>query len=775
VRLDGGGRVPLTPAAGTDTADFQAHVALESLTPVEESLGLEALTAGDGSLDVRVQGDVDSLRVTGVAHVGALAFGSTRLVGLDLESMARWSPDRGWRSAGGELVLDRLSLPTTGVTETRLTADWSAGEDLVVGARARIDQRRTAELEARLDPAAEQPALTVEQASFQVDESRWTLPQPAQIRYGNGIAVEGLELATDGGAQRIALDLSLGGEAPLRVRADVEALRVETIADLAGFDRLQGELDLRMDLEGSGEAARGDADITFDVESEEGGGGTLRATATFQDGRVLVDGEIEQQDRTALQLAGSVPVPGADAGTLDLQIQADSFGVDFATPFLDPATVRSLDGAVDGRVDIQGTLDDPSLDGALTASDVYAHIVPLGLRYGLEGRVSLGGSAVQVPDLRITSGEGAMVLSGVIDVERGSIGRYDLDVRMDDFRAIRTDLVHAEVSGDLAIQGTVPEPVIGGSVTIERGDLYLGGAVASGDVEDVVLTDEDYAALEEYFGFPIQRLEESEAPGFEAVALDLSVQVGRDSWLRQSANPELAVQVAGEMTIRKDPGPDLELLGELEAIPQRSYVEQFGRRFDLRQGQLVFRGDPLATRLDLQAVYEVPSRTDDEPEATIVLGMEGEVGDLRIVLSAEPTMDNADIVSYIATGRPASSSLDLGGGNGGGESVLERGGGLALDRVGGLIESFAADRVGLDVVEIRREGLEAATLVAGRYVSPSLYLGFQQPVSLDASSDQGGNAETQVEIEYQAFRWLLLNLQSGGDALQFFLRTRYGY
>jgi hypothetical protein len=32
-----------------------------------------------------------------------------------------------------------------------------------------------------------------------------------------------------------------------------------------------------------------------------------------------------------------------------------------------------------------------------------------------------------------------------------------------------------------------------------------------------------------------------------------------------------------------------------------------------------------------------------------------------------------------------------------------------------------------------------------------------------------------VEIELQAWRWLLLNFESGGDALQFFLRARHGW
>jgi translocation and assembly module TamB len=159
----------------------------------------------------------------------------------------------------------------------------------------------------------------------------------------------------------------------------------------------------------------------------------------------------------------------------------------------------------------------------------------------------------------------------------------------------------------------------------------------------------------------------------------------------------------------------------------------------------------------------------------IVLGMEGEVGDLRIELSSEPSMETADIVSYIATGRPAARALDFEDSGGG---VTSAGTNLALNQASNVLEGLAADQLGLDVVEIRQDGLEGATLIAGRYVSPTLYLGIKQPVALrdaEGGGTVGRENRTEVELELQAYRWLLLNLQSGGEALQFFLRARHGY
>jgi hypothetical protein len=94
----------------------------------------------------------------------------------------------------------------------------------------------------------------------------------------------------------------------------------------------------------------------------------------------------------------------------------------------------------------------------------------------------------------------------------------------------------------------------------------------------------------------------------------------------------------------------------------------------------------------------------------------------------------------------------------------------------GLIEGAAAGSVGLDVVEIRREGLRGAMLVAGKYISPRVYVGFAQPISLQGGGlALGGNGESKVEIEYEAYRWLVLNFEESAADLRFFLRGRRAY
>jgi translocation and assembly module TamB len=258
--------------------------------------------------------------------------------------------------------------------------------------------------------------------------------------------------------------------------------------------------------------------------------------------------------------------------------------------------------------------------------------------------------------------------------------------------------------------------------------------------------------------------------------IDLSVNASRDTWVRQRANPEMEIQLTGGVRVTKEPSDSVRLDGEVDAVPSRSYVEQFGRRFSIRRGRIEFRGTVPESRVDMEAAYIVPSRGNPgAAEATITLDVEGTLDDLSLVLGSEPEMENADIVSYLATGRPASTGLSVGGDGGGGLGSI--GSDYALGRVTGLVEGLAAEGIGLDVVEIEADGLRGATLVAGRFVSPRVYVGFKQPIGRDArdAASSSGADRTQVEVEYEALKWLLLNMEASNSTISFFFRFRYAY
>jgi len=138
-------------------------------------------------------------------------------------------------------------------------------------------------------------------------------------------------------------------------------------------------------------------------------------------------------------------------------------------------------------------------------------------------------------------------------------------------------------------------------------------------------------------------------------------------------------------------------------------------------------------------------------------------------------MSEAEIVNYIATGRStvAAPSTTTSSSN---ASLMRD---IGLSALTGPAESAAQEAVGLDVLEVRYDPLRGATLVAGRYVDPQLYVGFRSP--LDYSQNTSTNTSnstvnsTAFEVEYAISRWLVVNLQGETAKVRSFIRARRAY
>jgi translocation and assembly module TamB len=291
----------------------------------------------------------------------------------------------------------------------------------------------------------------------------------------------------------------------------------------------------------------------------------------------------------------------------------------------------------------------------------------------------------------------------------------------------------------------------------------------------VTITERDYAMLESYFGY---------RPGTERQAgdlltpwaIDLNVLIGGDVWLRRHVGPEANVVLGGSLDVRKEAGDSLQLFGTVEVDPNRSTVEQFGKTFKIEEGTITFNGPLSDWRADFSARYEVPAYKDPgAAEVAITLDLQGGPNDMRLTLGSDPAMETTDIVSYLATGRPSRAAADFG--RSGASSGLEaQSTAFAISALTGVLEDEAGQQVGLDVMEIKHDPAEGTIVIAGRYVSPKLYVGFQQPVTRGEGEDglDDQHQGTQVELEYSLYRWLLLNLQ-GGSEFRWFFRARYAF
>jgi translocation and assembly module TamB len=780
--LSGSGRLPLSSTAGAE-GDLQINGMFERADMLAPLLGAEVVAVGEATFHLSAQGAMDDLELGGDARINALLVDEIRTEGIEASGKLHRKAGEGFDQGAGHLRIDRLRMPSLPVENLVVDAEMESGEDVAVTASAVLDDSREGRLSLRVQQIPDAPALRVEELEFRADEDQWVLQEPTRIALGSGVEIDSLLLKA--GDQEIRARGRVARTGPLSLTVDVTGFRIGTLSDLAGYPALRGEFSGTFSLSGDGASPRMAASFRSALEGGDAPPSDVRFNAAYTGDSLGVDFRARMEGGVGIEAEGTFPVTFSLAdshrGLIDgepvrLEASVDSLPLEWVGLFLPRRKIRDLHGILDGSVDVTGHPDQPVLEGALTVDGLDLLLPDLGVRYA-GGRMDLrlGGDQVSVDSFRIGTEGGTLSGSGSVTISRMDHPKYDLNLVAEGFHAVGSSAVDVTSSGRLHISGTSLEPVVEGRLEILRADVYLGDLAGASEVEGIILTEEDYRELARVFGY--RRASDTPSTGpslFDSATLNLDVGLRRDSWIRKRSNPEMAVQFTGDLTVSKEPGDSIRLVGEVDPVPERSYVQQFGRRFSLAGGSLVFQGSPRTARVDLTAEYAVPSRDNpDQPEVTISLEVTGTPEELNLELSSNPPLEASDMVSYLAVGQPAGRSL--GGGEG---SLSQAGGALALGRLSSAVEAYAREEVGLDVVEITTDGLDGVTLLAGRYVSPDLYLGIRQPVSLQRTSGNQAQKprEPEFEVELQAVRWLLLNLQAGGRGeTKVFVRSRISY
>ena len=785
VRGGGGGTVALYEGAEVpDTAShpgIDVRLASDSVAVIADLIGVHPLSMRGGSLDMHAMHGTGGVEVTGSAGAGGIigAAAAADTVHADFTVLVH---DLTLARADVEVRGEAVSIPSTVLDAVGGTIGYDSA-----GAAFSVQARKDDGHEVRVAGLARVAERTVHLDSLDVDlpDGSWRLEHPATIGWGDRIDPNGVTLVA--GRSRIALEGALDRTGTQNLTVRLDSVPVAGFAELAGLEGLGGTFDGRLEITGpadevalSGTLDASIGDATAHIAIQPGEGRTLGVDIRMtdpQDQPLTVRGTVPFH--LALVGGGSGPPHGQ---TMALDITARAFSVDWITPFLRPVGVQTFEAELTTDARLEGTMDKPSLTGSASLAHGRIEIPEQGVSWtDVHGDLEFAGDRIHVPSLTATA-EGSARIEGDIVLEPLDRPSFDLKAHLRRFEAVDNAWTRLRVNGDLTLTGNLAQPVVRGSAQVEDTDIYADQVGEGQTVSPVELGPEDYRMLASYFGYRPSESIAVQSDPLLAWSIDMSLDIGSDVWVRRRTQPEMRVQIDGSLDVRKEPGDSIQLFGTVEAVTGRSYFEQFGRRFTISNGTVTFNGSPTDWQIDAEARYEVPSSRDpNSSEATITLDVVGRADDLSLTLGSEPTMENADILSYLATGRPAASAAQFGnaGSSGGSGGVLGAGEEFALGRVAGILEETAEQAVGLDVVEIRQNGLKGATLVAGRYVNPRLFVGFQQPLTLNGRSDEATHDQssrgTEVEIEYTWYRWLLVNIQGGQSTIRLFFRTKYAY
>ena len=771
--------------AVTDTAarsDLSLRAEVTDPDPLRTLVGAETLRLQEGVVETRIYGSsLATQRFDGEARLTNLLYDDVRLAEAEVNFNGQRGREQLFRRLEVVGTLGYLSLPAASAERTRVNAVYD-GTATTVSANVRLDPTHSAALGAEVRTDTAQTEVTLDQLNLRLDGDRWSLQQEATLTAGSDYRVRGLLLQS--GPQQVAVDGIVDPQGPQNLVATVEAVRLGAVSSLVGLSGLGGTASGALTLTGPAAAPRLDGRLSMALRSQDRTVGTLRLDASYEDLALGLDATLTHTEGGTLTAEGTVPtdlrlqaLSSVDVGArpVRLDLSTERFPLDWVGPFLDPATIRDVRGVLAADVSVGGTLDDPDLDGTASLTDGGATLPSLETRYrGATASLRFAEDQVTLEEALLrSSNDGRLEAEGVINFPQLTVGEYDLSLQASDFIAIDTRAYRrAVIDGAMTLRGTTVRPVLTGAVQVQSGDVYYNEALAEGaaSATAVSLTEADQLTLENRFGLRLSAADTTTFDAYEAMEMDLSVRIRRDTWLRSESTPEMNIQFTGELDLTKAPTEEPRVFGSIQVRTQRSTLRQFGQEFQITEGSLTFNGDPYTPYLNLAAVYEKRAQEAQGTEVRITLRLEGRPEDLSPTLSSDPPMNTRNILSYLATGRPADQLLSGGGGNG---SLAEQ---VALGQASNFVENLAASELGLDVVRVQLRTSGASYLTVGRYFTPRFFVSIEQPVA----TSNLGDLQTQrylpdLTLEYQLLDPLLLRARNGQQSFQLDLLFEYAY
>jgi translocation and assembly module TamB len=778
----GGGTVAVFPESGASESNFRLQGQLSKLTPLATVLGLSGVALDSVHFVASLRGPRDRLSLGVEAQGAGLVVGAQRASRVQTSLSWEMAADRSVIAGTADLKFQRLIVAGAPVHSVTLQGEYRSGE-LAVRGEGIVDQSRHAQLVAHAYPATADRRARLDTLVAEIDGEHWSIGHPVDITYGDRIRVNDFVLAT--ARRRIAVNGTVDRRGSQDLTASLDSVPVRWFAGLVGGAKLDGEIQGSLHL--TGPAAKpevsGDLGIALRSGKKRLGNARGRLAWTGTEG-ARIDLSVRHPVGDSLTVTGRLPftlslaprdsswvsvtrVPGAQ---LELDVTANQFGIDVLTPLLDPEFVKHLQGRLTTNARVRGSLDALQMSGELTLADAQVEIPRLRATYdkGQIG-VTMRGRELQVTHARFESGGGSWETEGSVRLEKVSAAQLDLRSTLHNFGIAAGKDFRSRVSGAIRLGGTTMAPSVTGAVVVDNSDLYLEVTDRDHAIEKVELTPAELELLRERFG----NADLGSEPAGGALgpwAFDLEAELGSSNWLRRRSDPVVAVELAGKVRLQKKPGGDLSVVGAVRAVPGRSFVQLVGRRFNLTSATVRLAGPIDSARVTLKAEYRTNSTSGAQP-VIITCEVRAVGNQLTVVLGSAPSMPQEDIMSYLATGRPAGTDPT---GSTPDQGPVKRGTDLAVGTALGRLAGGAGYQLGLDVVQVMQDPQGGQTLVAGRYVSNSLYLGFRQPI---VAAPLSGHPEPQrnlleFEVEYAALRQALINLQGGGAQFRLFLRLR---
>jgi len=355
--------------------------------------------------------------------------------------------------------------------------------------------------------------------------------------------------------------------------------------------------------------------------------------------------------------------------------------------------IDDFTGSINADVRASGVLHSPDLQGEVSWANGTLAVPDLNLPLK-EIELTMTGS--NAGDVTVSgaarSGEGVLRVNGRLENVVSALPSFKIKVSGNQATLLNWEDYLLVASPDLEFSGDTSGVHVTGSVAMDKAEINVRGlpegAVAPSD--DVVVVGR-----------------ENDTPRKTRVTGAVDILLSDDIHLKAFG---LDTNLEGQLGFMVAEGREPRGVGELRLVD--GVFEAYGQKLEVETGTMTFTGpldDPL---IEVRAIRKI-----ERISGSVVAGinLSGRAQEIQTSLFSDPSMSQADILSYLVIGRPLEEATAAEGTN-----LSSSAYSLGL-RQAAVIVGQIGQSVGLDELSVGGSNQNTTELIAGKQVSSKVY------------------------------------------------------
>ena len=560
------------------------------------------------------------------------------------------------------------------------------------------------------------------------------------------------------------------------INIDIE----ETAKTFYGEIDASGKFNLVLKLQGSAVSPelKGDFSIEnpiFNKHKISEFGGNM----DYRDNLLNVSSRIVPQDSVRFEFSGEIPLALRldslsyqmnPAGSLHAKLAINRFPLAVLQVV---GFTEEIKGYMEGGFKLDGTVENPNLEGDLRLQEAALKIPKYGIDYSkIDLRVGVLNNQISLDTLFVETSDGTMTGNGKIDfgsaIYKGDISNTDIKINFDRFNPVDHRQFNIEMSGDALLTGKRGDVVFDGDINIPESEIYLPfvmnmlGVFTAPEMPKPILLRElrEAGKLQDSIntvipGVIIERSDSSRSKYFENFTGKVNIKIPKNSWIK---NEDFRIELSGDLELLKNK-EYFEIFGTVDIL--RGQYDLFGRTFIIDKGTVTLQGgEEIKPDLNVTATYTF--RNDQRVEQELTVNIAGSVSspDISFTLDGN-SISEGDALSYILFGRGLNELTMSQQENMSGSSGLDLAKTSASSLLASQITRFLGDKLNVDYIEVKGDGsFENARLSVGKYITNNLFVNYEQQFGENSHQDID---RYRVELEYELFKFLFIQLNNSSS------------